>query len=114
MLTERALQQVRRIGDQSTDIEWFGVERLMTREGEQPVSECRGTLDTSHGSLREAQQRSAVGRHPTLQQLDVAADDSQVVVEVVCDATGQATDHFQLLRPAQGFLRCLTPLPFIA
>ena len=51
--------------------------------------------------------RVRVGLQVNAQQLEVAEDDGQDVVEVVRDAAGELADGFHLLRPEQRFARLL-------
>ena len=109
VLAQRPPQQVGHAGHQPADIERLRFQRLLPREGEQPMRQRRGALHAGHRRLGQPGERTAVRRQPSLQQFDVAADHRQVVVEVVRDAAGEPTHRFHLLRLAQRLLRHLAP-----
>ena len=58
----------------------------------------------AHRALGQPDQRGTVRRQPPLQQLDIAADHRQMVVEVVRDAAGELANRLHLLGLAQRFL----------
>ena len=101
VLAQGPAQQVRHAGHQSPDIERLRLQRLLAGEGEQPMRQRCGALHAGHRRFGEPTERGAVRRQPSLQQLDVAADHRQMVVEIVRDAAGETADRLHLLRLAQ-------------
>ena len=99
----------RSIGSMSRDdvvqVEHLGLEHLPAAEREQLAGE-RAARSAARGSPRLS--RGGVGRSGALeQQLAVAADHGEQVVEVVGDPAGEPADRLELLRLPQLLLECL-------
>ena len=88
----------------------FGVERLLPREGEQPVGQRGGALHALQRHLpgphdpRHGGRGLQSGNLPA-DRVEAALHDGEKVVEIVGDAAGELTDDFHLLRLAEQFLR---------
>ncbi len=96
---EGPAQQVREIGDQLADIRQFRVERLAPLEGQQLLRQLGAVIGRI---LRLAQQDAQfLIVEPSLDHLEIAADDGEEVVEVVGDAAGQLAHRLHLLGLAQ-------------
>jgi hypothetical protein len=81
-------------------VEGRGVQDLSPAVGEKLLRELGGALGARHhqvGVLDEG----TVGRQSTLQELPVAHDDDEAIVEVVRDAARELPDGAELLRLEQ-------------
>ncbi|MNK89562.1 hypothetical protein D3C87_1095760 [compost metagenome] len=96
-LAERVLDQVLQPGQHLVDIDHFGAQRLPAGKGQQARREHGAAL---RGPERPVHDPAHVGRQVVarLQQLQVAEDRRQQVVEVVRDAARELAQHFHLLR----------------
>ena len=85
------------------DVDRLGIERLTTREGEQPAGQRRRALRTAYRIGEVALEISSLGHLASvaLRRFDVAQHDHQEIVEVVGDAAGQLADRLHLLRLRQ-------------
>ena len=97
VLAERAGHDLGHALDEAVDVDRRRPQRLAAREGEKPASQ----LGAAQGGGQRLG-RQLVVRRPLLellaQQVEVADDDAQEVVEVVGEAAGQVADGFHLLR----------------
>ena len=90
--------------DKPADIDRLGIERLLAREGEQPLGQRFRPPRAAHRVVGGALQPLAVGAvvaAGALQRFEIADDDREEIVEVVRDAAGQLADAFHLLRLAE-------------
>ena len=84
------------VGDDLVDMHGLGLARLLATESEQLCSERRCTP----GRLQNLSQfisKRIFGRESVIDELRVATDDGQQVVEVVRDSAGQLSDSLHLL-----------------
>ncbi len=96
LLADRADQQVLHVGQQPREVDGFEVQPLGAREDEQLL---RQPGRPGGRLLREADQPRDLGvLGPPLDEVEVADDHRQQVVEVVRDAAGQLADRVHLLR----------------
>jgi hypothetical protein len=96
-LSEEALQEERQVGERLAELHGLRAERLAAREGEQLAHQARRpvrVLLDLHQVL-ERRVRRPVARE---QQVRVADDGLEDVVEVVRDAAGELADRLHLLR----------------
>ena len=103
VLAERAAQQVGHAGDELVASTGSRLQRLPAREGEQPLRQRGRALRAAASAMSTA--GAAAGRRPSaqaaLEQVEIAEDDGQQVVEVVRDAAGELADRLHLLRLQQ-------------
>src|SRR5690606_25583593 len=94
---ESAPQELGDSDHELIEVRRLRLERLAAREGEQALGELGPALRRADGVAREL---AALGirRQTLLQDLHVAKDHGEQVVEVVRDAARQAADRLQLLR----------------
>ncbi|KWV85935.1 hypothetical protein PFLmoz3_04458 [Pseudomonas fluorescens] len=84
------------------------VQRLASRERQQPVGEGGGAMCGGHGGIgKTADIVAASGGNVTLHQVEAADDAGEHVVEVMGDTAGELADRFHLLRMAQGIFGTL-------
>ncbi len=96
MVAERAVEHVCQRADHVTEIERFGVQRLAPPEGEEPLCQIGALLRRRHDELGGGLELRVVDFIE--QDLRIAEDDGQEIVEVVGDAAGQMPERFHLLR----------------
>ena len=106
---EQRLEQPARLGHDLVQIEAGQRERLAAAEGEQLARERRAGLGRLPDLLRVAAERAVV-RQVRGEQLAVAADRGQRVVEVVRDTARQLSDRLQLLGVVQLVSQAVTLL----
>ena len=94
---ERALQQLGHPVDQRGDVHGLRLELLAAREGEQAGGERGAALGAVDGAVEQSAELRIVGQ-TLAQQVEVAEDRGQQVVEVVREPAGQLADAFHLLR----------------
>ncbi|MCY1523809.1 hypothetical protein D9M68_587160 [compost metagenome] len=96
VLAQRVGDQVLQTGEHLVDIEHFGAQRLPASEGQQARREHCAALRSSECTVDDA---AHVGRQVVarLQQLQVAEDRREQVVEIVRDATRELAQHLHLL-----------------
>ena len=94
--------QVRHALDQLVRVQRLGGQRLAAGEGQQPLGECGRALGARHGVV-EGAAHAGVRRHPepARDDLEIAGDDLEQVVEVVGDPAGELADGLHLLALAQ-------------
>ena len=96
-LAEQALQQHREVVEQVVEVQHLRPQGLAAREGQQLPHQARGPVGVLldlHDVLEGRIGRPVVGE----QQVGVADDRLQHVVEVVRDAAGELADRVHLLR----------------
>ena len=97
---ERAADQVVHALEQSADVDRPRSEILPPREGEQPLHQCRRAARRLQRGVDQPLSTRRSRQAPT-QQIEVADDRGEQVVEVVGDAAGQLAERLQLLRLVQ-------------
>ena len=100
LFAQRAAHHVFHIGQQAPDFDRLRFERLAPRKRQQGAGQLGAPFDAAHcvlDALLDLGQAVGAARD----QLQVAADDLQQVVEVVRHAAGQFADRFHLLRLLQ-------------
>ena len=100
---EHAARHIVHLAQQVAGIDHHRLQRLAAREREQVRSELGAALDARQRHL-DPRQRRLVQVAGQLEQLQVAADDLQHIVEIVGHAAGELADGFHLLRLLQGRL----------
>ena len=93
-------------------VQWLGIQCLLTREGQQSLSQRRRAAHALHRRIGKPYQARGIIGQAARQQFDIAADHREVVVEVVRDAAGQPAHRLHLLRVAQCILGLLAPADF--
>ncbi len=78
-----------------------GIERLLAREGEQPLRELRAALGPFDGIVQEPEDVGITGFQSLSGDIQRADHHRQHVVEVVRDPSGQLADGFHFLRLTQ-------------
>ena len=102
-VAQRALEQ---FAEALVDAQWValgGLQLLATGEGEQLRRELGAAVDGAEGDPHIAL-RALIGRFQARQQVQVAGDHLEHVVEIVGDAAGEAADRLEFLRLAQALL----------
>ena len=95
--------------DQPVDVDRLHLERMLAREGEQPLHQRRGALGGLAAIGRASRGCGPGPRSAAQREVEIADDDGEQIVEVVRDAAGEAADRFHLLRLAQRVLGRLAP-----
>jgi hypothetical protein len=103
-LADRLAQQRREVGDQHVEIDGQRVQALAAREGQQLAGQGPALLGRQAHRLDLPGQLVLLAGAP-LDQLDIAQDHGQQVVEVVGDAAGQLADRLHLAGVAQLLLQ---------
>ena len=109
VLAEERPQHARGVRDEGVEVDDLRLQHLLAAEGEELAHEARGPLGGAHDVLHLAQARVVRVEAPA-QQLAVAHDHREQVVEVVGDAAREPADRLHLLRLAQLLLE---PPPFL-
>ena len=99
-LADRAPQHVFEPQHELAGMDDARLERLAPAEGEQVLGQLGAAVDGIAG-IRQALVDGGVTGQALADQMQIARDDLQQVVEVVCDAARQLADGFHLLRLAQ-------------
>ena len=100
LLAQATPQHVFHAGDEAADAHHARIERLAPAERQQVAGQLGATGDAGQRLFHAALGARHVG-HVGGQQLQVAGDDLQQVVEVVRHAAGEFADRFHLLRLLQ-------------
>ena len=100
-------------GDKPVDVDGLHLERMLAREGEQPLHQGRGALG-GLTAIAEPAADALLALDAAQREIEIADDRGEQVVEVVRDAAGEAADRFHLLRLAQRFLGRLAPRDLLA
>ena len=106
---ERPAQQPHDARDQCVDVDRLRVQQPAAGKRQQVAGQILPVQRRAHHGVDDLPGVRVAGKMQP-QELDVAEDDRQDVVEVVRDAAGQLADGFHLLRPEQRFLRLLQRL----
>ena len=116
LFAQRAPQQVGHTCDQAPEIDWFRIERLLTRESEQALCQRFRAARAAHRIVHGPFQPVNIEIGPaevSLQRFEIADDDCQQIIEVVRDAACELADAFHLLR-LPGALVCGAPFGEVA
>jgi len=97
-LADRAAEHLGHVGDLPTKVHHLGLQGLAPREGEQLAGQLGGAVGAVQGVLDPLLAFAVL--HVAGDQLEIAADDLQDVVEVVRHPAGQVAHRFHALRPA--------------
>jgi len=105
------LQELHLRRDELVEVERFRIERLLAGKGQQPLRQCGRTLRSAHGVVERALQ---AGRHSAAQApemalrcFQIADDDGEQIVEIVCHSAGELADGLHFLRLQQPLARLL-------
>ncbi len=98
-LPQRAAQQLGHRQHLVVEVENDGLEPAAAREGQQPIGQPRAHQRRVVGAGQQVALLVALDFH--LEQLEIAGDDRQQVVEIMGDAAGQLADRLHALRLAQ-------------
>ena len=112
-VAERAAQQIVHAAHEAAEVHHLRRQRLASAEGEQLRGELRLRATRPASALRTRCSALSLPAMSFEQQLQIAADDLQQIVEIVRDAAGEFADRFHLLRLAQGLLDFLALLGFL-
>jgi hypothetical protein len=99
-LADERAQQTLHVGDDGVDVDDFEFEKLFAAEGQKLAGERGGAIGGLLNGFGFGVQRMA-WRELVEQNLGVAADDHEQIVEVVSDAAGEAADGFHFLGLAE-------------
>ena len=115
--SERTGQKVAHPFHEQSDVHRTGRQRLLARKGQHPLGQRRTARHPLQCIVQKVPRARRVVLQPTRRQFNAGLDRHEEVVEVVGHASGQLTDHLQLLRLAQRLLRCaqfpLAGTPFL-
>ena len=106
VLSDEPAEHRRQVADQRVDVEHLRLEDLLAAEGQELARQAGRALGRPPDLLHVVGQRVALLQHAP-DQVAVAHDDGQEVVEVVGDPAGQAADGLHLLRLPQLGLEAL-------
>src|SRR6185312_9923535 len=112
MLTHRPMQEIIHADDDLVEVDRLRAELLAAREGQELLRQLLGAARGQRRRGDEAQQPRLVAEL-AFEQLEIAGNHGQHIVEVVRDAAGELTDRFHLLRLAERVLDA-TPLGGLA
>ena len=104
LLADNPMHQVFDINDQLVQIDGVGTGDLPSRIGQELPDEVLSSLRRSHGALRQAFDFLGVAPRPQ-DQIEIAEDDGQEIVEIVRDPSGQLTDSLEALGLSERFAR---------
>jgi hypothetical protein len=76
------------------------VEVLAARKGEQPLGQSGSTLGADRGTFYEARGFFFVAASPA-QEIEIAHNGHEQIVEIVRNTAGELADHFHFLRLPQ-------------
>ena len=96
-LAQGAADQLMHAAQQASQVRHQRLQRLTPRKGQQLRRQLGAPLD-GRGSRIEAPGRLGIVGHRQFQQLQVAGNDLQHIIEIVGHAARQLADRFQLLR----------------
>ena len=94
---ERPADQIGHAVEQRADVDRARLKVLAARESEQALDQRRRPARRLKRGVDQAM-RLVVGRQPAAQQVEVADDRGQQIVEIVRDAAGQLAERLELLR----------------
>ena len=97
ILTDQAMQHLADIADEGIQVDHFGAQHLLTAEGKELPGQPGGSLCGLGNFSEEADRRIALGKSAD-QQLAVAGNDREQVIEIVSHAAGEPADRRELLR----------------
>ena len=97
---DRTFQQVHHAAQKRPHIDRLDLQILAPREGEQALGKCRPTLRPLQSAIDQPR-RPAIPGDIFLQQIEIAKNGHEEIVEIMRHATGQLADHLHLLRLAQ-------------
>ena len=97
---QHAVEQPHRARDDIGDVHQAGLQQLASAEGEQLLCHQRGTIRRL-ADLRHVFSARVVFVEGPDQELGIAEDRRELVVEVVSNPAGEAPDRVELLRFAQ-------------
>ena len=100
MLAEAAPQHVGHLPDQPAEIERHGAQRLAPREGQQMARQAGAPIGTQQ-RVADSPQRRLVALHLAGEDVQIADDDLQQIVEVMGHPAGELADRLHLLRLLQ-------------
>jgi len=95
-LAQRAADQLMHAAQQAAQVRHQRFQRLAPRKGQQLRRQLGAPLD-GRGSRIEAAGRLGIVGHRQFQQLQIAGNDLQDVIEIVGHAARQLADRFQFL-----------------
>jgi hypothetical protein len=105
-LAERAAQQLGDLLDLLVDLDARRAQRLASRKGQKPSRQL-GAVERRGQRLVDQLLLVGVQRAAVAQQVEIADDDAEVIVEIMRQPAGQLPERFHLLRLVQqrfGFL----------
>ena len=100
ILADERAQEALHVGDDGVDVDDLEFEKLFAAEGEELAGERGGAIGGLLNGFGLGVQRVA-GGELVEENLGVAADDHEQIVEVVSDAAGEAADGFHFLGLAE-------------
>ncbi len=103
MLAHGTMQQVVHADDDLIEVDRLRAQLLAAREGEELLRQLLGAARRQRGRSHQAQQARLVAEL-ALEQLEIAGDHREHVVEVVSDAAGELAHRLHLLRLTQRVL----------
>ena len=107
--TGRPFQQPHLIGNDSLDVDGFRLEGMLAAEGQEATRQLGAGERGGQRGLDQVKLRRAC-RGRILQQIEIANDDQEQVVEVMSNAAGELADRIQLLGLHQPPFHC-DPIP---
>jgi len=97
IFADQRAQETFHVRDDSVDVDDLEFKMLFTAEGQELAGECGGAIGGLLNGFDLGMER--VGRGELVEEnLGVAADDHEQIVEVVSDASGQTANGFHFLR----------------
>ena len=89
------LEQAARVAADALAVAARIFERLAAREGEQALGEHRRALGALHRGIGGAGEAGFIGRQVALEDVEIAGDDLEQVVEIVRHASRHAADGIE-------------------
>ncbi len=96
-LRQRAAHQLGHAANQAVDLHRLRLQRLLAREGQQPLDQLDAALRRLHGRVEVIAHFAALAQL-LAQRLQIAGDHGEHIVEVVRQAAGELADGFHFLR----------------
>ena len=109
VFADGAVEEALDFAERGGEVDYLGGDHLAAAEGEQLVGEFGGAL-AGGLNVGDLLAQGVGGGHEGQQEIAVAEDDGEGVIEVVGDAAGQAADGLHLLGLAELFFQAFVAL----
>src|SRR5262252_3274108 len=100
-----ATQELVELVDEAIGVDDLGPQGLAAREGEERLGQARSAISCAMERADHA--LGLLARHLALQEVEIAGNHGQEIVEIMRDAAGELADGFEFLRLSKPLARLL-------